>query len=459
MKRILSTKTARLSIIAVLLSCVLLAGCNNCAMMTSLNKGEDVDVVLEALGTDIFGAHQQTVKQLNMAMPESVHYEAVTEKTGYDSLEDKDLREAYEAMEKAVFRFTNEGGGEKGECQLARAYIPNLTSAEIYMVKEAVYYDHPEAFWLSRNYSLGHNFRDGHYVILYSHYNYDDAVTMARALENAASAYLLDMPRNLNEYEREKYIHDRLVSECEYDIAMVDEGTDDPDVSSAYGALVNHRAICGGYTMASKLLFDLVGIESYAVHGSAGNLPHVWLLVNIDGDWYHFDATWDDPVQAEPSSVIQHSYLNLTDEMIMADHKICENFSVLTEEKIQSGSAGDTFYNFTMPAANAKTYNYFEYEALYIATLSDASETRITEEIAALLGKGKKVLNIRFDESLDAEAANQWLVAEGNALRSAVETANKLYKTNIKEYIITSYMEHDADYMRRVYIVKLIIKE
>ncbi len=460
MKRNVSKKAAGAGIIAMLLvCCVLLSGCNNCAMMASLNNGESVDSVIEALGTDIFGEHDQTVMELQMALPKSAHYEAVSEKTGYMSLTTASQREAYESMEKAIFRFTNEGGGEKGECQLARAYIPNLSSAEIYMVKEAVYYDHPEAFWLSRNYSLDYNFKQGHFIIFYSCYSYDEAMSKARALENAMSAYLLDMPRNLTEYEREKYIHDRLVTECEYDIDAVNSETQDPDVSSSYGALVNHRAVCGGYTMAAKLLLDSVGIESYAVHGTADGLAHVWLLANIEGDWYHLDVTWDDPVLSEPSSVIQRAYLNLTDEMIKSDHEICDGFETLTDERIQSGAAGDTFYNFRLPSADTSEYNYFEREALYIATLSDASEERLSEEIAKALGSGERVINIRFDTELQAEAANSWLISDRNALRRAVETANKRSAVKVKEYIITSYMEHTSEYMRRVYVVRLIVKQ
>lgn len=459
MKRIISKKTARLGIIAVLLACMLMSGCNNCAMMASLNKGEDMDVVLESLGTDIFGEHYQTVLELRIALPESAHYDAVTEKTGYNCLTSDKQREAYKAMEKSIFRFTNEGGGEKGECQLERAYIPNLTSAEIYMVKEAVYYDHPEAFWLSRNYSLDYNFKEGHFIILYSHYSYDDAMTMARAVENAVSAYLLDMPRNLSEYEREKYIHDRLISECEYDTEMLEQSDDDPDASSAYGALVNHRAICGGYTMASKLLLDRVGIKSHAVHGTADGLPHVWLLVNVEGGWYHLDVTWDDPVLSEPSANIQHAYLNLTDEMIKADHSISGGFESLTDEKISSGEAGETFYNFALPKASSAEYNYFEKEAFYIATLSSASTDALSKEIETKLGEGKAVINIRFDTSLDAQAANKWLTKDTNALRTAVEKANKTSEVKVKEYIITSYLDHNAENMRRVYIVKLVTED
>lgn len=458
MKRVIGTKAAKLGIIAVVIACLLLSGCNSCAMMASLHNGESVDLVFDSLSRDVFGEHDQTVMELTMSLPVSAHYEAVAEKTGYDSLTSENQREAYNAMERSVFRFTNEGGGERGVCQLERAYIPNLTSAEIYMVKEAVYYDHPEAFWLSRNYSLDFNFKDGHFIVLYSLYSYEDAMVMARGLENALSAYLIDMPRSMNEYERELYIHDRLVSECEYDYTVLDKDMANSAVSGSYGALVNHSAICGGYTMAAKLLLNCVGIKSYAVHGIADGYAHVWLLVNIEGEWYHLDVTWDDPILSEPSSLIQHTYFNVTDEMIMAEHELCENFEALTEERIQSGDAGSHFYNFTLPTADSIDYNYFTQDALLISNLSDASGELIVNEAVALLENGKTELNLRFDSGIDAVAANEWLISDENALRMAMESVGKRSNVKIGKYIVTSYMEHEVAYLRRVYVVQLIAK-
>ncbi len=456
MKRIIGTKAAKLGVIAVLLTCLLLSGCNSCAMMASLHKGESVGLVLDSLGRDIFGEHDQTVMELTLSMPTSAYYESVSGKTSYSSLTTDEQREAYEAMERSVFRFTNEGGGERGVCQLERAYIPRLTSAEIYMVKEAVYCDHPEAFWLSRNYSLDFNFKDGYFIILYSLYSYEDAVVMARGLENAVSAYLIDMPRNLSEYERELYIHDRLVSECEYDYTVYEENSRNHTVSCAYGALVNHSAACVGYTTATKLLLNCVGIESYAVHGFSDDYAHVWLLVKIEGGWYHLDVTWDDPILSEPSSLIQHTYFNITDEMIAESHELCENFDALTEERILSGAAGARFYNFDMPKADSLDYNYFIQEALLIPTLSDDSVELIADEIVGLLENGETEMNIRFSSEFEALAANDWLMSGGNALRKAMETADKKSSVGIDKYVVTSYTEHDIKYLRRVYVVQII---
>ena len=45
----------------------------------------------------------------------------------------------------------------------------------------------------------------------------------------------------------------------------------------------------------------------------------MWDQVCIDGVWYHYDATWDDPV--DDRQKISHLYLNLSDEILSLDHK------------------------------------------------------------------------------------------------------------------------------------------
>jgi transglutaminase-like putative cysteine protease len=65
-----------------------------------------------------------------------------------------------------------------------------------------------------------------------------------------------------------------------------------------YGALLSGRAVCEGYSRAAKILCELAGLECYYVVGtcdsSAVNEGHAWNLVNIDGEWYHLDVTWND---------------------------------------------------------------------------------------------------------------------------------------------------------------------
>ena len=60
--------------------------------------------------------------------------------------------------------------------------------------------------------------------------------------------------------------------------------------------------VCEGYAEAFKLLCDAAGIKCICgeangqkiVNGVAKTAAHKWNLVNIDGKWYYYDATWND---------------------------------------------------------------------------------------------------------------------------------------------------------------------
>ena len=43
---------------------------------------------------------------------------------------------------------------------------------------------------------------------------------------------------------------------------------------------------------------------------------HIWNAVYLDGNWYHLDLTWDDPVTSDKSDVLEYNFfLITTDEL------------------------------------------------------------------------------------------------------------------------------------------------
>ena len=63
--------------------------------------------------------------------------------------------------------------------------------------------------------------------------------------------------------------------------------------TTAYGALHDHLAICGGYAQALQLLLEQAGIPCVTVSGKMGGEYHMWALAQIDGQWLFFDPTSD----------------------------------------------------------------------------------------------------------------------------------------------------------------------
>lgn len=62
---------------------------------------------------------------------------------------------------------------------------------------------------------------------------------------------------------------------------------------TAYGALHDNLAICGGYAQALQTLFQKAGISCYTVSGSMGREYHMWNIAYVEEEWRYFDATSD----------------------------------------------------------------------------------------------------------------------------------------------------------------------
>lgn len=114
-----------------------------------------------------------------------------------------------------------------------------------------------------------------------------------------------------SDYENELAIHDYLVSNVEY-------GSMEEETHTAYDALIKGRAVCSGYAEAFKTLLDMLGIENHSVKGTVNGESHSWNLVKLDGEWYHVDVTWDDPIDGD--GTISHKYFNVTDADMALDH-------------------------------------------------------------------------------------------------------------------------------------------
>lgn len=108
----------------------------------------------------------------------------------------------------------------------------------------------------------------------------DEAAAYDTALQRALHVVNDQMP----DLEKALALHDYLVLHCAYDKTY--------SRHSPYQALVEGSAVCDGYADAYSDLLLLCGIEN----AFASNSNHRWNLVKLNGQWYHVDVTWDDPL-------------------------------------------------------------------------------------------------------------------------------------------------------------------
>lgn len=413
---------------------------NGCAAVRSLQSGGNFG---NALKSDLFGSPHEEYRESVIKLPVRDGYAPNTRKLAYETLNSDRLREAYRSVEKSAFRVTevpaitltdegndknNEAADEEYGYKLAKAYIPRLSSAEIFMVIKAVANDHPEIFWITNSYVVGSNMHDGLYVVLHSSYSYDEIDAMKQELEQRVGDIMESIPSGLSHYQIEVLIHDMLVTEVDYDHSAALRTDLFSDASTSYGALVNKKAMCGGKSLAAKLLLNRLGVLADVIVGEAsdkdsesGNkeepVNHMWNIVQIEGQWYHLDITWDDPTTEEelkkirennlPKMGITHNYFNITDGMIGLTHTIAPGYEKLTEEYFKDESR-QILFNFPMPACNSKRYNYYEREAIKIPDLG-AMKSDTLESFLEAGRNGKKIIYLLFSDDYNVEQTDEWV--------------------------------------------------
>ena len=116
----------------------------------------------------------------------------------------------------------------------------------------------------------------------------------------------------MNDNEKIKSIHDYIINTTKYDTDRSDNKITKYHSDIAYGALIEHYAICGGYADSMKLFLDKLNIPNYKI--SSEN--HIWNLVKLDNKWYHLDLTWDDPVTSTGEDVLEYDYFLITTEQL-----------------------------------------------------------------------------------------------------------------------------------------------
>ena len=113
----------------------------------------------------------------------------------------------------------------------------------------------------------------------------------------------LNADSSSSEYERVRAVYEYLRENVEYD-EVHKKNTHYHLKSTAYGALVNRRAVCQGYAVAAYRLLRELGVDCRVITGMAsdgrrhelvhaGEEYHAWNIVRVDGKYYDLDITWD----------------------------------------------------------------------------------------------------------------------------------------------------------------------
>ena len=269
-------------------------------------------------------------------------------------------------------------GVEKAEKTILLYDGQHLLSAEDFKVAFQYYRaDYPQHFWFGSRYIISTNAEGTVVYAVEPEYSMTgSALIQTKTIwEKAVQKILNGISGSSGEYDREKEIHDRLVKMVTYENGKY--------AHSAYGALVEGKAVCEGYARAFQYLLYQAGLQCLFVTGSSENPStgkpegHAWNLVKINSNWYHVDTTWNDQEET-----IFYAYFNVTSKMIQEDHTL------------------DTD-NYVLPSCTSTADNYFKRTDAWI-------DSYTTRQIALALKNGNLKAGFYLAGAITAETFWDW---------------------------------------------------
>jgi hypothetical protein len=132
-----------------------------------------------------------------------------------------------------------------------------------------------------------------------------------------------------NDFERVKKAHDWIAMNIQYDINT--SRNENYDLQRPSIVVSRGSAVCDGYARLFKALCDAMKINCVYILGYAYgpyDMKHAWNKVQINGDWYLIDVTWDTDVilrgmnskQRNIFGQYKTNYLFIKPEHIIFDH-------------------------------------------------------------------------------------------------------------------------------------------
>lgn len=169
-----------------------------------------------------------------------------------------------------------------------------------------------EFFYIDSTYYTAEKIRNAQVVF---RENADSVESKIAELENIVQTIIADAPDG--DYEKALYIHDYIAEICHYNL-----GGELMYSPTVYGCLVEGQANCEGYAKAFSYLAERMGMKCVLITGKTDKGEnHAWNQVEIDGEWYNLDVTWDD---MDVSEGVRRVYFLCDDEDFGRTH-IAEN--------------------------------------------------------------------------------------------------------------------------------------
>lgn len=387
--------------LTLIISCVLLM--INCFNTTDDNELEAVSIELSDEKTSSYKDVDKGLSLVvdNLSEPDCDY--------AYNMLSDENERYLYHKLNKTLYCIDdkkNENGYHKTEYVVISGV--EMPETSIKYVLDAFMTDHPEIFWI--NNTFGYAYDNGNTVVeCYSLLTASECETYIERLSEEIDDMIDGIEEIDSDYKKEKFLHDRLLDRCSYakGVSSVSDGW---QYFTAYGAIVDGKAVCEGYSKAFQILLSKAGISAYTVKGYADDIRHMWNVVKIDENWYHVDPTWNDSDDGE-----NYEFFNLSTDEIEKNHKI----DSIVEDDTEANR------NFFLPECVSMSMNYYNVDGFRIEQFDNETDQDMVAYIANNVDNNNNYLYVTVGNGLDYEECLSTLFdAPNHRIYHYIELAN-----------------------------------
>ncbi|MBR2108875.1 MAG: Ig-like domain-containing protein [Ruminococcus sp.] len=303
----------------------------------------------------------------------------------------------------------------------------------------------PDLFYVfSTRFQTTANYSTGKVISIRPEYYFDieDIPAEIEKFNNKADLFLSGVDPNWNDVIKARYLHDLLAHYTEYDTkyetindADYEEFRREMRIYTAYGAIVEHNAVCEGYALAYNYLLSKLGIRGHYIQSIKQR--HAWNMVEIDGKFYHVDITHDDPTYDNLGKV-NHDNFFKSDNWFNNDNND-DHREWITNLKASDTSFDNAWWN----SVNTMIYRYNGYDyfvnqhytSSVYAALSRRSAATGAEEVITVLKtrwEVKGVPNAFWDRAftyLTSDGTYLYFNDTENVFRMAINgtTVEKIY--------------------------------
>ena len=208
----------------------------------------------------------------------------------------------------------------------------------------------------------------------------DQVLGIIRSFSNQSGFYE-------NDFTKQRAIYDAIVGMSTYSLDL-------PYCAYADSVYLYGYSKCTGYAHALNLALRYYGIPCFAIVGDTYDdnqrapSSHMWNIVQIEGNWYHCDATWDD----DDTTPVRHAYLNLPDRLMWAAR-------IIDSERLSY---------FTLPSCDSLKWNAVSREGIIVGTDANV-ENIIRNRMADILRSGGGSLQFLLYSGADYQTACSYL--------------------------------------------------